>query len=59
MNEHIDESKRSGGELTLFGIAFVGLVVAVAGIVINSGRVALFGVGLIAVSLLGFLLRQE
>ena len=59
MNEHVDESKRRRGELALFGFTFLGFILAAAGIVINSGRVALFGVGLMAVCLLGFLLTPE
>ena len=59
MNEHIDESKRSRGELALFGFTFLGFILAAAGIVINSGRVALLGAGLMALCLLCFLLVQE
>ena len=59
MNEHIDGSKRSAADLALFGITFFGFVAAAAGIVINSGRVALLGAGLMAVCLLCFLLRQD
>ena len=59
MNEPIDESKRSRGELALFGVTFLGFILAAAGIVINSGRVAILGASLMAVCLLCFLLMQE
>ena len=59
MNGNTDGSKRSAADLTLFGVAFFGFVLAAAGIVINSGRIALLGAGFMAVCLLCFLLKQD
>ena len=59
MNENLDGFKRSAGDLVLFGVTFLGFVVAVVGIIINSGRVGLGGVFLMAVCLSCFLLKQE
>ncbi len=59
MNEHLDESKRGTGDLILFGVTFLGFVIGVGGIIINSGRTALFGFFLMALCLCCFLLKQE
>ena len=59
MNEHIDESKRSAGDLILFGVTFLGFVVSAVGIVVNSGRIALLGAALMAFCVFCFWLKQE
>ena len=59
MNEHLDEFKRSVGDLILFGVTFLGFVVGVGGIIIDSGCTALFGFFLMAVCFCCFLLKQE
>jgi len=50
MNDYSDSTDRSVGELTLFGLAFVGFICGAAGVVVASLFLTLMGGGLLLLS---------
>jgi putative effector of murein hydrolase LrgA (UPF0299 family) len=59
MNRNADDSQRTAGDFILFGILFVGFVLAAAGLVTSSVPGCVTGVLLMALGLAGFMLKGK
>lgn len=56
---YVDSTDRNAVDFTLFGIGFIGKLLAAAGIIVGSAGIALFGLFLVLVVLAGLAARRS